>query len=193
MKLSNETLTVLKNFASINQGIQFKKGKQLRTMSGGKSVLARAEIKDEVPEDFCVYDLNQFLSVNSLFKDSAELNFDDANIIFGSGRKKMSYRKTDKSMITVAPDKDLTLPNVDCEFTLSADDYDWLMDTAKIISSPHISIESDGEKITMSTFDAEDDSAHVNTIDIKEGAGRDRKSTRLNSSHSQQSRMPSSA
>ena len=74
-------------------------------------------------------------------------------------------------MITVAPDKDLTLPNVDCEFTLSADDYDWLMDTAKIISSPHISIESDGEKITMSTFDAEDDSAHVNTIDIKEGAG----------------------
>ena len=171
MKLSNETLTVLKNFASINQGIQFKKGKQLRTMSGGKSVLARAEIKDEVPEDFCVYDLNQFLSVNSLFKDSAELNFDDANIIFGSGRKKMSYRKTDKSMITVAPDKDLTLPNVDCEFTLSADDYDWLMDTAKIISSPHISIESDGEKITMSTFDAEDDSAHVNTIDIKEGAG----------------------
>ena len=77
MKLSNETLTVLKNFASINQGIQFKKGKQLRTMSGGKSVLARAEIKDEVPEDFCVYDLNQFLSVNSLFKDSAELNFDE--------------------------------------------------------------------------------------------------------------------
>ena len=58
MKLSNETLTVLKNFASINQGIQFKQGKKIKTMSSGKSVLAEANLKDEFPQDFCVYDLN---------------------------------------------------------------------------------------------------------------------------------------
>ena len=54
MKLTNETLTVLKNFASINQGIQFKKGKKIKTMSQGKSVMAEANVKDEFPEDFCV-------------------------------------------------------------------------------------------------------------------------------------------
>ena len=67
MKLSNETLTVLKNFSSINQGIQFKKGTKLTTVSSGKTVLAQAVLKDSFPQDFCVYDLNQFLSVHSLF------------------------------------------------------------------------------------------------------------------------------
>jgi hypothetical protein len=169
MKLSTETLNVLKNFASINQGIQFKKGKQLKTMSGGKSVLAKAGIKDEVPEDFCIYDLNQFLSVNSLFKDSAELDFDDANVIFKSGRKKMAYRKTDKSMITVPPEKDLNIVDPECSFTLNEEDYKWISDTAKVLSSPHIAIQSDGTKAELITFDADDDSAHTNSIEISEG------------------------
>ena len=58
MKLSNETLTVLKNFSGINQGIQFKKGSKLTTVSSGKTVLAQANLKDVFPQDFCVYDLN---------------------------------------------------------------------------------------------------------------------------------------
>jgi hypothetical protein len=166
MKLSTETLNVLKNFASINQGIQFKKGKELKTMSGGKSVLAKAGIKEEVPEDFCIYDLNQFLSVNSLFKDSAELDFDAANVIFKSGRKKMAYRKTDKSMITVPPEKDLNIVDPECQFTLSEEDYKWISDTAKVLSSPHIAIQSDGTKVELITYDADDDSAHSNSIEI---------------------------
>jgi hypothetical protein len=166
MKLSTETLNVLKNFASINQGIQFKKGKELKTMSGGKSVLAKAGIKEEVPEDFCIYDLNQFLSVNSLFKDSAELDFDAANVIFKSGRKKMAYRKTDKSMITIPPEKDLNIVDPECQFTLSEEDYKWISDTAKVLSSPHIAIQSDGTKVELITYDADDDSAHSNSIEI---------------------------
>jgi hypothetical protein len=81
MKLTNETLAVLKNFANINPGIEFKKGKSLTTISSTKTVLAKASVKDEFTDDFCIYDLNQFLSVNSLFKDSAELDFDAANVI----------------------------------------------------------------------------------------------------------------
>ena len=61
MKLSNETLNVLKNFATINEGMQFKQGKKLKTISQTKAVMAEASIADEFPETFCVYDLNQFL------------------------------------------------------------------------------------------------------------------------------------
>ena len=67
MKLSNETLTVLKNFSSINQGIQSKKGNKLTTVSSGKTVLAQANLKDEFPKEFCIYDLNEFLSIQSVF------------------------------------------------------------------------------------------------------------------------------
>ena len=63
MKLSNETLSVLKNFAGINSGIEFKKGNKLTTISSGKTVLAKATLKDEFPQDFCVYDLNQYFKI----------------------------------------------------------------------------------------------------------------------------------
>jgi len=172
MKLSNETLTVLKNFSGINQGIQFKKGSKLTTVSSGKTVLAQANLKDVFPQDFCVYDLNQFLSVNSLFKDSADLNFDDSNVIFKSGRSKISYRMTAKEMIVTPPEKDITLPSVDCEFKLTQEDYEWVMKTASVLSSPHIGVQSDGETVEVITFDANDNSAHTNSIQVGEGNGK---------------------
>ena len=69
MKLSSETLAVLKNFVSINASIEFKTGNKLATISPTKTVLAKATIKDTFPQDFCIHDLNQFLSVHSLDKD----------------------------------------------------------------------------------------------------------------------------
>lgn len=171
MKLSNETLAVLKNFSTINQGIQFKKGTKLTTVSAGKTVLAQATLKDEFPQDFCVYDLNQFLSVHSLHKDS-ELHFDDSNVIFKSGRSSTKYRKTAKEMIVVPPEKELTLPSKDVVFTLSEDDYANIMKMANLTSSPHIAVESDGESVQLSAFDAFDDSAHTNYIQFAEGDGK---------------------
>jgi hypothetical protein len=171
MKLSNETLTVLKNFSAINQGIQFKKGKKLTTVSAGKTVLAQANLKDEFPQDFCVYDLNQFLSVHSLFKDS-EINFDGSNIIIGTGRKSTKYRMTAKEMIVTPPEKEISLPSVDCSFALSSEDHDSIMKTASVLSSPHIAVVSDGDKVEIQTFDANDDSAHVFSISVGEGNGK---------------------
>ena len=69
MKLSTETLSILKNFGAINQGILFKAGKTLKTVSSHKNILAQVNITEEVPADFGVYDLNNFLSVISLGTD----------------------------------------------------------------------------------------------------------------------------
>jgi hypothetical protein len=171
MKLSSETLTVLKNFSSINQGIQFKKGKKLTTVSAGKTVLAQANLKDEFPQDFCVYDLNQFLSVHSLFKDS-EIDFDDSNILIGNGRKRTKYRMTAKEMIVTPPEKEITLPSVDCSFTLTAEDYESTMKSASVLSSPHIAVVSDGDTVEIQTFDAQDNSAHTFSLDVGEGNGK---------------------
>ena len=122
MKLSNETLSVLKNFASINSGIEFKQGNKIATISSGKTVLAKATLTDSFPEGFCVYDLNQFLSVHSLNKDP-ELDFDVSNIVFKSGRSKTKYRKTAKEMIVTVPEKELSLPSNEISFTLSEEDF----------------------------------------------------------------------
>jgi hypothetical protein len=174
MKLSNETLTVLKNFAKINQGIEFKPGKVLKTMSVGKTILAKAAIADDFPQDFCIYDLNQFLAVYSLNKDT-EIEYDDSNIIFKSGtngRNKIKYRVTQKGMIVTPPEKDLVLPSVDVEFTLSEEDLTQILSTASVLQSPHIAVESDGDKILLTAYDAKDDSAHTNSIEVSDGNGK---------------------
>ena len=62
MKLSDSTLTVLKNFAGINNSILVKEGNQLRTISVMKNILAEAEIPEAFPRQFGSYDLNQFLN-----------------------------------------------------------------------------------------------------------------------------------
>ena len=170
MKLSNETLTVLKNFSTINQGIQFKQGKKLTTVSSSKTVLAQANLNDEFPQEFCIYDLNQFLSVYNLNKDS-ELDFTKSDVVFKSGKKKTNYRMTAPDMIVVPPNKEITLPSVDCEFTLSAEDYDSIMKAASVLSSPHITIKSDGESVEIITSDASDNSAHTNSTEVGSGNG----------------------
>jgi hypothetical protein len=165
MKLSNETLNVLKNFAGINSGIEFKTGNKIATISSTKTVLAKATLPDEFPQDFCIYDLNQFLSVHSLGKDT-ELDFDSNNVIFKSGRSKTKYRMTAKSMIVSAPEKDLTLPSIDGSFKLKDEDLAQALKNAAVLGSPNIAFESDGSKISVTNFNAKDDSAHTNTIEI---------------------------
>lgn len=165
MKLSNETLTVLKNFAGINSGIEFKQGNRISTISSTKTVLAKATLKDEFPQDFCIYDLNQFLSVHSLNKDT-ELDFSGSDVIFKSGRSKTKYRTTAKHMIVAPPEKDLKLPSIDATFKLTQEDLSQALKNAAVLQSPNISFHSDGEKVYVTVFNAKDDSAHTNTTEI---------------------------
>jgi hypothetical protein len=165
MKLSNETLNVLKNFAGINSGIEFKQGNKISTISSTKTVLAKATLKDEFPQDFCIYDLNQFLSVHSLSKDT-ELDFDSQNVIFKAGRSKTKYRMTAKNMIVSPPDKELKLPSIDAEFKLTQDDLSQALKNASVLQSPNLAFESDGETVSVTVFNAKDDSAHTNTTII---------------------------
>ncbi len=177
MKLSEKTLTILKNFSSINSGIVFKAGNNISTVSPQKNILADAVIEETIPRDFCIYDLNNFLSTISLFKDGAELNFDDKNVIIwnrSDNRTSIKYRFTDASMVIGAPDKRPNLPEVDVKFTFTQDDFNWIMKTASVLGSPNIAIESDGSVVRLTTFDVNNDSAHVNTTNLAnmEGDGK---------------------
>lgn len=172
MKLSNETLSVLKNFAGINQSLEFKKGNKLTTISSGKSVLAQASLKEEIPQNFCVYDLNQFLSVHSMFKGDVELDFDASNVIFKGGRSKLKYRMASKDMIVTPPEKEIKLGEVDCSFTMSDLDYAEITKATSVLSSPNMTVKSDGESIELVASDAKDDSQHTNSIVVGTGNGK---------------------
>ncbi len=173
MKLSTDTLSVLKNFASINQGIMFKKGKTLRTVSPHKNVMAEATVSDDFPTDFGVYDLNNFLSVLSLHKDDPNLDFQDNNVIISGlqGRSKIKYRFCAPSSIVVAPDKAIEMPEPEISLTLTQEDFDWILKASAVLSSPYIAIESDGQKVFVTTFDPQNDAAHTESLEIATSTG----------------------
>ena len=47
MKLSKDTIEVLKNFYDINQSIVVKKGNKLKTVNTLKNILAHATVKED--------------------------------------------------------------------------------------------------------------------------------------------------
>jgi len=168
MKLSNETLSVLKNFGAINQGIMFKKGKTLKTVSSHKNILAEVNISEEIPADFGVYDLNNFLSVVSLHKEDPSFEFDPHHVVIcgNKGRSKIKYRFCDPTMIVLPPEKQLTMPDADISFELASEDFEWIMRAANVLSSPHIAVDSDGAKIILVTLDLQNDSAHTESLEM---------------------------
>jgi len=173
MKLSNDTLAILKNFGNINPGIYFRKGKTLKTVSSHKNILVEATITDEIPSDFGIYDLNNFLSVISLSdsKDDTGFEIDGKNvrILADNGKNKTTYRCCEPTMIVTPPEKPLTMPDAEISITLNEDTFNKILRTASVLASPQVAIESDGTLINVSTLDTQNESAHTNTIEIAAG------------------------
>ena len=116
MKLSDRTVNLLRNFSTINQSILFKQGTKLRTISVMKNILAEANVDEDFPQDFGVYDLGQFLNSLSLFQEP-ELNFTGESFLtVKEGKQRSKYFFADPSVIVSPPDKKLSLPTVDVEF-----------------------------------------------------------------------------
>jgi hypothetical protein len=173
MQLSSDTIKVLKNFGVINQGIFFKQGKVLKTMSSGKNILAEVTIKEEIPTNFGIYDLNKFLSVVSLHSDNPIFEFSEkeVKIVGNKGRSKIKYRFCEPSMINTPPEKQLAMPSPEVSFTLSAEDFAWVMKASGVLGSPQIAVESDGSKVTVLAFDSSDSSAHTDALEVADGNG----------------------
>ena len=90
MKISSETISILKNFAGINSNLVFKPGKELKTISEAKTIMAKASISEDFPGEFGVYDLNEFLSLYNLMNDP-DLTFTDHCLLMSDGSQKIKY------------------------------------------------------------------------------------------------------
>ena len=140
MKLSDSTLSLLKNFSTINQSILFKQGTRLRTISVMKNILAEATIAEEFPKDFGIYDLNQYLNGLALH-NNPELNFEnDGYVVIKEGRSRSKYFFADPSVIITPPEKSIDLPSEDVTFDLSTDQLDKLLKAAAIYQLPDLAV-----------------------------------------------------
>ena len=153
--LSQTTLNILKNFATINNGIIIKKGNTLRTISNAENILAAANVEESFPRTFAIYDLNQFLAGLGLF-DNPSLVFDNDNYVtIKDGRSRVKYYFSDPEItLKTAPDKSVNYPGSDIQFTLSAANIAAIQKATGIYKLPDLNISSD-EEIVLSVRDNE--------------------------------------
>jgi len=168
MKLSDNTLTVLKNFASINNSILVKQGAHLRTISVAKNILAEADIAEEFPRDVAVYDLNQFLNGMSLHQDP-DLDFkEDSYLTIREGRRKVKYFYADPAVIISPPDKEITLPTEDVHFQLESTSLEKLLKAAAIYQLPDLSLIGQDNEIRLVVRDKKNDTSNEYSIIVGE-------------------------
>ena len=169
MKLSDKTLSFLKNFSTINQSLLFKQGSRLRTISVMKNILAEATIDEELPQDFGIYDLSQFLNVNTTLFNSPELDFStDGYVVIREGRTKQRYFFADPNVIITPPEKPITLPTEDVSFKLSTDQLDKLLKAAAISQLPDLSVIGANGVVQLVVRDKKNDTSNDYSVTVGE-------------------------
>jgi len=161
MKLSDKTISVLKNFSSINQSILFKEGSKLRTISVMKNILAEATVTEEFSRDFGIYDLNQFLNGLSLHS-SPELDFaNDGYVVIREGRSRSKYFFADPNVIVTPPEKAISLPTEDVCFELSTSVLDKLLKAAAVYQLPDICAVGENGVVKLVVRDRKNDTSNA--------------------------------
>ena len=145
MKLSEKTIKILKNFSSINQSILFRTGTIIRTRSPMHTIAAQAVVDETFPFEFGIYDLNQFLSVTSLFEDP-DFDFQENHVSISSGDSSSNYYYTDKDMIQGVPEDSTPDFQKELGFNLTESDVKSLIQAANVMQLPNIIIESEADK-----------------------------------------------
>ena len=168
MKLSDSTLSLLKNFSTINQSILFKTGSKLRTISVMKNILAEATIAEELPQDFGIYDLGQFLNGMGLHQ-SPELDFkNEGHVVIREGKMRSKYFFADPNVIITPPEKPITLPSEDVSFELSTDQLDKLLKAAAIYQLPDLSVVGGEGVVKVLVRDKKNDTSNDFSIAVGE-------------------------
>ena len=153
MNLSSDTQAILKNFATIQPNIVFRAGNTVKTIAEAKNIVAKATIAETIPQDFGIYDLNDFLSSMSLFSQPTMTISDDGkSASFSEGKSSLTYYFSDETNLTF-PQKDVAMPAIDVSLTLTADTIKALQRATSLLSVSTVSIEDAGTGIVVRVKD----------------------------------------
>lgn len=167
MKISTNTLNVLKNFAKINPSIVVQEGNVLKTISPSKTIMAKGTVDTTFDKKFAIYNLDRFISTVSLFNDP-ELKFGEKSVEIYDGNRKSQYTYADETTITKAPDREINLPSVDVSFRLTNENLKDVEKAAGVLGVPEIVVFGDGKTVFLQAADTKNPSGDVYSINIGE-------------------------
>ena len=168
MQLSPGTLNILKNFSNINRSIVINEGNELSTIAITKNIFAKAKVEENFPKTFAIYDLTEFLSGLSLFKNP-EFIFDNDNyLVIKDGHSKVKYFYSDPEIIVAPPKKSIILPSVDVQFILESETLATMVRAANVYQLPDLCVEGNGSTINLVVKDKKNSTSNTYSLSVGE-------------------------
>jgi len=180
MKISHDTLAVLKNFSTINSNLIVMPGNTLKTISPTKNIMVEAEVQEDFPIEFGVWDLSKFLATVSMFKEP-HFEFENNHVVIKSegSRAKVRYYYSNLEMLDpqilqiIKSGKSFNMPESVVDFTLDSKDFNELQKAAAVLAAPDLALRNSGDRLTLNVFDRKDSTGHTYSIDVGEYEGDD--------------------
>jgi len=161
MQLNDETLAVLKNFASIQPNVVLNEGNVVKTIAEAKNVMAVATLGQTFDKTVGIYNLDEFLAVLGLV-DTPDLNFQDdfVTVKSGAGRSQVKYFYSDPSILT-SPAKDIPMPEAEVKFTLDESTFKKVLRAAGALGHEKMTITATDGGIKLTVVDNTDSTSNA--------------------------------
>ena len=161
MQLNDETLAVLKNFASIQPNVVLNEGNVVKTIAEAKNVMAVATLEQAFDKTVGIYNLDEFLSVLGLV-DTPELDFgnDFVTVSDSNGRSNVKYFYSDPTILT-SPAKDIPMPDAEVKFTLDEATFKKVLRAAGALGHEKMTITATDGGIKLTVVDNTDSTSNA--------------------------------
>ena len=169
MKISDNTISILRNFSDINANILFTPGKTLSTMSTMKNIMAKADVEEQFETGFGVYDLPEFLRALDSFQQPVLKFNGSANLKIQDEKTTLSarYAFADKSTLRY-PSKQISMPDKTVTFTLNNSDYESVKKLYTNLSLPDIAFKGEKGKIKLVALDKKNSNSNESSVIVGE-------------------------
>ena len=156
MQLSDTTLAVLKNFASIQPNVVLQEGNIVKTIAEAKNVMAVATLDQSFDKEVGIYNLDEFLSVLGLV-ETPDLTFGDdfVTVKDSVGRSSVKYFYSDPSILT-SPAKDIPMPEAEVKFTLDEATFKKILRAAGALGHEKMTITATDGGVKLTVVDNTD-------------------------------------
>jgi hypothetical protein len=164
---SKNTLSILKNFSSLNSNLLVKPGNVIKTITPSKNGMAIATVEEDFPVEFGIWDLNKFLGVVSLF-NTPNFEFGSKSMkIKNGGSSVVNYYYSEPRLLSV-PTKDVVMPEVNVSIMLTEKQFSELQKAASVMQLPDMSFTSDSGKIVAMVSDLSDPTSNTYKVVVEE-------------------------
>lgn len=166
IKLSKETMDILKNYSSINSNIFINTGSTITTISPIKNILSEAQVEETFDTPFGIWDLPKFLGTISIFNDP-ELEFHDKYVLISNGNSTIKYYYSDPKLLTI-PTKKINMPKIDLSFNITESQIQQLKKAASILGVSDLTIENNEEdELIIKVHDKKDKSSNSYMMNLQ--------------------------